>query len=190
MFSWVRCLGGLFCSQWPQILTPQPLCPIQLPQEQGERGRPRGLDPRDTTNRASCPASQLPQFHGAHLEPFPPIEEKASVCVQTFRTQKVLRERDTGASRTITEPGAPPPHLGLGNDGVVLNLALLQSIPTVLSVSGVHIFSCPFGFTPSFYHYFYPYLLSLLEPFSLLSNSFKQLNSLIVTDHFFKSLDS
>lgn len=114
----------------------------------------------------------MPQVHGAHLEPLRPIEEKVSVCIQTFRTHKVLRERDTGASRTITEPGA------------------LQSSLTVLSVSGVHVFSCPFGFTLSFYHCFYPYLLSLLEPFSLLSNSFKQLNSLIVTDHFLKSLDS
>lgn len=177
MFSWVRCLGGLFCSQWPQILTPQPLCPIQLPQEQGERGRPRGLDPRDTTNRASCPASQLPQFHGAHLEPFPPIEEKVSVCVQTFRTQKVLRERDTGASRTITEPGAPPPHLGLGNDGVVLNLVSvhyynlsLQYFPFLEFTFFLARLGLPFHSTIIFIPIFYLYLSHFHFSQILLSN--------------------
>ena len=186
MFSRSHCLRGAPLLLLVPNSDPRPLCPTQLPQKQGQRGRPRGPGPRDTTNSTSCPASQFPQFHGAHLEPLPPTEHEVSVCFRTSHTQKVLRERDTGAPtpEQSQSRATPPPHLWVGNGCLLLNFVFLRYYNLALEYFrflDFTSFSCPFGFTLSFHHHFYPYLFSLLEPFSLFTHSFKQFNSLVVT---------
>lgn len=96
---------GPLCSWWPPILTSQSLCSTQLPQRQGERRDPEGLDARDTTNGASCPASR---FHGLHLEPLPAQRNLFLFALELFTHQEFSEEETQAPSRTITEPGCSP----------------------------------------------------------------------------------